>query len=503
MSPLPSSVDAVLNGASTVAIIVHGIGDHTSIDILRAAELGFGAVASEGDGAERLTIGDFPQTDGMNGPQEVLKIESRGRTHIVVPIVWSRMRARAEVAVPWDAAVSHLMGYVTLPLLLILIDAVRCIPKAATVRWKASIALAGFMLLVAIAGFIAGLFYILIHIPSWLSESGDWTWYGALLLALILISIRFAVSRILPLFDLVGDVVAYVARQSLRQEIQWRIHDIIDAAARRAPVARIIVIGHSLGSVAVAHALLGRTADHAGAGRTVLVTLGSPLNSLSRAFPAQVSPPDVVASHLANAHNVTFWVNAWRDCDFIGRELDLGVKDGFAERSLGDGPHWNMWGDPRLWRLVGRIHDADNEKFAAMKVEWQADNSIETDLPEIYVKALRLWLRRLIFVPLYFGYIAWGSYWGPAGPWFGAASATSQIFLRILSLTLTVLTVVFFIVSLSPPAPMDKAYLGALRRKYVASTLVMTILFFFSALFAVPIIAAQITDAILNGPLTY
>ena len=87
-----------LNEAHTVAIVIHGVGDHTPGEILESAADGYQALAPNGAPLEYAQIPDFPQPDRQKGIQRSLQIEANGRVHIVLPIIWSDLRMRASHA---------------------------------------------------------------------------------------------------------------------------------------------------------------------------------------------------------------------------------------------------------------------------------------------------------------------------------------------------------------------------------------------------------------------
>jgi hypothetical protein len=111
---------------------------------------------------------------------------------------------------------------------------------------------------------------------------------------------------------------------------------------------------------------------------------------------------------------VVFWANIWRDCDFIGRELAPRNPAAFAERSLGNGPHTNMWNDPRLWEsIVTILYAAQTNDFSRIKSEWSNyEISFEEIRPEVYQKAFGLWVRRLIVAPIAVLILIYNVYWG-------------------------------------------------------------------------------------------
>lgn len=292
---------SILEDASTIALVVHGVGDHFLTDLLQPAKRGFRLLGIEGR-TEEVRIDDFPQMDGTTGYQDVLKIETPEHRHVIVPVAWSRLRMRsAQHVMHLNAGISETISQSFAPLILIFVDAVRCLPKAGSIGWKMAIASADLILLTLIAGLIGGIIYVESNLPYWFPTGPSSPWNLPLVILPILLMLWLIARRLLPLFDFIGDVAAYIGRSSQRDDIQKRMLTIIDAAASAAPKARIFVVGHSLGSVLVSHSLLGLREGHAAAGRTVLITLGSPLVSMSRIFPRHVLSPETLVTRYSES----------------------------------------------------------------------------------------------------------------------------------------------------------------------------------------------------------
>src|ERR1700676_799203 len=109
------------------------------------------------------------------------------------------------------------------------------------------------------------------------------------------------------------------------------------------------------------------------------------------------------------------WVNLWRDLDFIGRDLALDQPSVFAETSLGNGAHWDMWSDRRLWQtLVELLQVAGRDSLKSIAAVWDMENLIAwpDNRQEVYGAAFVLWLRRILVAPAVFLGALLLPYWG-------------------------------------------------------------------------------------------
>lgn len=78
-----------------IVIIVHGVGDHSTVDILDEMHQGMLREPSFKHNRVSPTVfSDFPRPDGTSGPQIALRIKTRKVLCNVVPVVWSRVRVR-------------------------------------------------------------------------------------------------------------------------------------------------------------------------------------------------------------------------------------------------------------------------------------------------------------------------------------------------------------------------------------------------------------------------
>jgi hypothetical protein len=366
---------------------VHGVGDHSESKILSDAAAGFRALAADGGQAKEITLHDFPHPSGESRDQTTLQLEAGGRKHVVIPVIWSDLSLRAtHTALLVGIDPMRVLTNATMPLMRLCADAVRCIRFAAGVWWKAAMTLTVTAIFVLLAGLGTAVLYVVSHLPFWIGVAGtaNWRWYSPLLLFSSASALTWAVRRFLPLFDFAADVVTYFGRPKRRAEIQNTLAGIIDEAAARAPHARILVVGHSLGSVLVAHAVL--EAKEA-AGRMIVLTLGSPLRLLSRIFARQIHTPDQLLAAYSETGTVLFWANLWRDRDVIGRELKPAASDRFAETSIGDGVHWDMWHDRRVWKSVDELLSVS--PFASLQAAWrEREEMLSADEA---MEALRRW----------------------------------------------------------------------------------------------------------------
>jgi len=129
---------------------------------------------------------------------------------------------------------------------------------------------------------------------------------------------------------------------------------LIGFVAESAPHASVLVAGHSLGSVPASQAIERLTSTYSGNDRTVLLTMGSPLELMSQVFP-EIPSPDSLLMTYRSAGLLLEWINLWRSKDMVGRALHPVRGESFAEASLGIGGHANYWSDERVWAAIVEI----------------------------------------------------------------------------------------------------------------------------------------------------
>ena len=166
------------------------------------------------------------------------------------------------------------------------------------------------------------------------------------------------VLRVFTPVELVFDIVRFVALSRKRDQLFTSLLALVERISKQAPESQIILVSHSLGSVLASHACLQFASHHAGL--VSLVTMGSPLEFMSRVFPKVVRSPRGLARDFTSNGNISFWLNLWRDSDPVGRALRAGDVSLFREFSLGAGGHSDYWSDQRVWdAIAARIKDRE------------------------------------------------------------------------------------------------------------------------------------------------
>jgi len=376
-SPAPYAPDYPVAEAARVFLVVHGVGDHSPVDIVAQAERGFGACRHRHrevlQSAQQVRVRGLGFGEVM--PSDGLRVRTPHGDQLVMPLVWSSLRERF---------LPGLMEGSELRTGKVLWDLAACIPLAAGL-WLRVV----FLLLLVVCGVVLGAVllatwgvYSVGPLHYFLNRLGfeDWAAIGVGVGAAI--TILGAAFALAAGFDLLGDVAAFVGRPEHRERAIAGFRDVIERLRTQAPRAEIVVVGHSLGSVLVTHALRevpaagGRRRRHRPETAALsVVTLGSPLSWMSRVFPSVVSSPAELASTLRAAGAAVVWVNLWRDWDLIGRRLPAGEAP-LVQQSLGDGPHANYWRDARLWEMLVRILAAPQLTLEAVRAR--------IERPELY-----------------------------------------------------------------------------------------------------------------------
>lgn len=242
-------------------------------------------------------------------------------------------------------------------------------------------------------GLFASTFLFIAKIPFMIVmgiANSHWYRYGLFTLAAGAIGWMLA-KVVLPAMDLVGDVAYYLGSPARRARIESNMVEALESVAKLAPNATILAVAHSLDTVLVAQSMskiterregtikiFGRPIQipvgHLAHGRMILVTLGSPLRLLSRIFQGYVLSPDELTFAFHTHSSILFWANLWRDRDPIGRELSPSDQRKFAEKSIGDGYHTNIFRTPTLWISIASVLQAlEGGDLGRLKADWSKD----------------------------------------------------------------------------------------------------------------------------------
>jgi hypothetical protein len=404
----------ILLDARTVALIVHGVGDHSQANILDELQMGLESTLPPGAYETKRQWIRMPQPSGNRGDVEVTWLRTTGGDRVIIPVIWSSQHLRAETTlkslpVPHSQRLPLAIVLAARPLLQLYSNTCRCIPKGAGVAWKLILAVAAFLVLVLVASVTLGLFWCLTFLPGILLPNKQnliSTLVGVVLTILPLL--LYAIFRkSVPVLDLVGDVVFYVGQAERRREVEDTMLSIITWVRENSPHAEIIVVGHSLGSVLVSHCLKDTTAIDRSRS-LLLVTLGSPLPMMSHVFPKHILTPSCLLERYSKNRSVSFWMHFWRDSDWIGRSLHIGPSVNFAEVSVGDGPHENYWADPRVWtKLIALIELHDSGTVTASAHEWATRELTDDEKLELrsYFQAVRTMPFVMLAVVVGMGYV--------------------------------------------------------------------------------------------------
>jgi hypothetical protein len=376
---------AAFFNASTVTLIVHGVGDHASGDVLQSVRKAYRAYT--------LRVGldlaieediDFssllPGSHGGDVSLSGLRVAFDNRTHVVAALDWSHTRSRLTKkdrelskqklgSSQFGNAARALSALFSLAATVTdLIDLLRPANWQASRAWvraAAAVILAacsayGIGLLAAAclslilffaphldnAPIPEGLMPALIRsVPSCVHEQAEWKIY-----------VFFCASYTLPglylstlgVWDLLQDIISYVVDGRRRGNLIETLSTTISRVDEYRADAPLVLVGHSLGSVLLTHSI----PELKGKGGAVLITCGSPLELMANAFPKAISTSRAVATGNIGPSRVRKWLNLYRDGDLVGRSLGVAPFTDFSDESIGDGGHADYYSDIRFWRAV-------------------------------------------------------------------------------------------------------------------------------------------------------
>lgn len=170
------------------------------------------------------------------------------------------------------------------------------------------------------------------------------------ILALVCIGLCMLVMGYSWLLDFGFDVLHYGGSDMHRTSLIGATGKTIQWFHEQAPNARIVVVGHSLGSVIAAQTIASLCTCELSLTGIVLVTLGSPLNYIGRAFPKSVPQVRELAATICGSARVR-WINLWLSRDLIGKFLDIGDINS-VQYCVGKGRHTDYWSGGEVWEAV-------------------------------------------------------------------------------------------------------------------------------------------------------
>lgn len=168
-------------------------------------------------------------------------------------------------------------------------------------------------------------------------------------LALVLVLI-FLLVYAAHLVDFLIDVLWWVGEDAHRVRLRAALLRAVDRAQACFPKARIVLLGHSLGSVVVMDALRHLGDRVSTSSDLQVVTMGSPLAYFWRLFPRVAVRPAVLFREI-QAAGVSRWLHVWRSEDKIGLALDMETL-GFQQTCAGPGGHSEYWIDGAVWQTI-------------------------------------------------------------------------------------------------------------------------------------------------------
>lgn len=142
----------ILHEATTVTLVVHGVGDHSHVEIVAEAYESFRRVMPGGyaiscptvefDSSFKYVFGHHASARSRN--QMILVLQSESRKHVVIPVDWSHLRSRAGTPDAALAVASPLQFLSTriIQMAQVCVDIFRCVPRARVI-WRVPLAFVG------------------------------------------------------------------------------------------------------------------------------------------------------------------------------------------------------------------------------------------------------------------------------------------------------------------------------------------------------------------------
>jgi alpha/beta hydrolase fold len=170
------------------------------------------------------------------------------------------------------------------------------------------------------------------------------------ILALVCIGLCVLVMGYSWLLDFGFDVLQYGGSSRHRTSLIDAMAKTIRWFHEQAQNARIVVVGHSLGSVIAAQTIASLSTSESPLTGVVLVTLGSPLNYIGRAFPKSVPQVRELGAAIRGSACMR-WINLSLASDLIGKSLDIGNMN-TVQYCVGKGGHTKYWSSREVWEAV-------------------------------------------------------------------------------------------------------------------------------------------------------
>jgi hypothetical protein len=200
----------------------------------------------------------------------------------------------------------------------------------AITRWKGALGWYGSLTLLALLALLG------FGLLQYLDIAGDVRWIlGTGMFVVYIVAPLLAARLIMPALKLTFDVLLYVTDPEYRAAIITSVTSKINDKQKEIESdGRLILIGHSLGSVIAA--------DIVNSGRlfgkfdtVLLVTAGSPIRRMfQRLLPGHLLPPHSEEILKAGMQQFRFrWINFYRRFDGVGAKLGLPAAYGCAERA--------------------------------------------------------------------------------------------------------------------------------------------------------------------------
>jgi hypothetical protein len=450
-SPITLPGDLPLN-ADAVVIVVHGLGDNSAREILDESKPAF-----EGLKVEKIIAHNFPQSGGDMADTKGILISSPNYAHVILPFIWSKIGQRsAQVNLPFSGRndtnkVAAAMSFLFIQWWYSL----RCAFKVKKLHLGVII---GFL---SIAWFVAicFIFWGFINLLGYIKNIGDYLQNDNHIILQVFLAvfsgilISFILDRLLPTLDRLGDLTRYVGSNKIRQDLENDLQRFILEVAKRCSNAKILLIGNDLGSILISQVASKISIDEVTSKRIVLLTISSPLRSMSKIFRIVKTPETLLADFNKNGV-VQFWANLWRDHDIMGQGLGLNKFETFSEKSIGLGNHHHIWGDSRLWAEVNSILESlQTGAIGDLKNLWIEEMLKEPDKGEIGKLAYMLRQRHissLCGILIVIIYILHGG----LGIWYNNVYPTYQKILWALSIILVILALI--IIRLPPRVIMNE-----------------------------------------------